>query len=213
MAFAFSILCHAAAAGALIWAQGAEEVPVGAGKGAPILISYVKTAPPRKAAKLPRPPAPAARPAAAKPPVKKKTLALKQPVMHRQFARPAPELKTSAAAIKTEAKTSEELLADPEKGKVFSAYFGRVKQTLQGHLEKNYLPYSEGRGTVTLIFILSPDGKVENVSVVGLESDADDAVKKLAIECVRSAAPFGRFPGEMGLDKIAFRVTIYFEES
>ncbi|GEM_PF-1603708 len=109
-------------------------------------------------------------------------------------------------------RSSAELLADPQKGAVFSNYFGRVKEKIHVALRKKYSAAEEGEGKVTLLFILNSQGRLQKVSVLDSQSSSSEKIKELAKECVTRAAPFENFPQELALNQIAFNVTIYFEE-
>lgn len=109
-------------------------------------------------------------------------------------------------------KSSAELLADPQKGKIFSAYFTAVKEKIFKTLKEKYDVHSSGAGDVTLVFVLNPDGQLSRVSALEKDSAQDDALKRLAVNCLKSAAPFGRFPDTLASSQIAFQVKIYFDE-
>lgn len=107
---------------------------------------------------------------------------------------------------------SAELLADPVKGRVFSGYFGFVKAKIHRSLEHERAVQDKGLGRVTLYFVLNSQGNLEAVSVLDEESNADDNAKTLAKECLIKAAPFARFPKDLSLSRIAFNVTVYFQD-
>ncbi len=103
-----------------------------------------------------------------------------------------------------------EFLFDPKKGRIFCDYFAKVKSTIHKTFERKYAGFFEGRGRVTLNFILRPDGSLDRVFVVGEETDAPRETQDFMISCVRAAAPFTSFPKELGSDKIAFKLNNLF---
>ncbi|OGW82384.1 MAG: hypothetical protein A3C47_02360 [Omnitrophica bacterium RIFCSPHIGHO2_02_FULL_51_18] len=107
---------------------------------------------------------------------------------------------------------SEDLLADPEKGRVFASYFAKIKEKIQNIVQRKYSYQNIGDGSVTLLFVLDSDGSLERVSVLEKQSTGDSHVKDFAMQCVRDSAPFGRFPKDLNLGKISFNLTILFEE-
>ena len=117
--------------------------------------------------------------------------------------------KVSAFAV----KNSEEILTDPQKGKIFLNYFGLVKQRVRRSVEKKYSGEPVGRGDVSLMFVLKSDGAVVNVFVVEKDSSADELMKDFAIRCVKDCSPFPHFPKELGMERISFNLSILFDES
>ena len=107
--------------------------------------------------------------------------------------------------------TSAEVLSDPQKGKYFIDYFAFVKKKIQDTVRGNASSENYGHGTVQLLFVLNPDGSVQDVSVVEKGSDAAALVKDFAIRCVKTAGPFGIFPKEIPSQKIAFNLSLLFE--
>jgi len=108
-------------------------------------------------------------------------------------------------------KTSAEIMADPEKGKIFVGYFSDVKKKIQQTLLDRYAHRYSGRGSVTLAFVLNARGSVEKVIVASKDARADEMLQDLAVQCLRESAPFGPFPQDLGSQKIAFNVTIFFD--
>mgnify|MGYP001593552442 CR=1 FL=1 len=111
----------------------------------------------------------------------------------------------------TRPKTSAEIMADPEKGKIFVGYFSEVKKKIQKTLLERYAHRYSGRGSVTLAFVLTAQGRVEKVIVASKDEQADEILQELAVQCLRLSAPFGKFPEGLGPQKIVFNVTIFFD--
>ncbi len=130
----------------------------------------------------------------------------------REETRSKPVVKDPAEPSSDRPKTGSELLADPAKGKIFVGYFGRVKERIYRKLLDKYRHEAGDRGSVSLAFILSPDGLVQRVSVIQKESSADPALRSLAVECLKEAAPFGAFPEEIASQPISFTLTVYFDQ-
>ena len=115
------------------------------------------------------------------------------------------------AAKKSRTRSSAEILADPKKGKVFIPYFSEVKTKIQKTLFDRYAHNGLGKGSVTLTFILNPRGFLDKVVVASRQGNVDEKLEQVAMQCLRDAAPFDRFPPELGIQRIAFNVTIFFE--
>ncbi len=112
--------------------------------------------------------------------------------------------------VEERAKSSAEILADPKKGKIFVGYFGEVRRKIQETLSERYAHRYSVRGGVALGFILNAQGFIDQVAVLGKGTDGDERLQELAVQCLRESAPFGPFPAELGSDRIAFNVTLYF---
>lgn len=108
-------------------------------------------------------------------------------------------------------RTSSEVLADPVKGKVFVHYFTDVKRRIQQVVRRKYDGADAGEGRVALYFIVDATGRLDAVTVVSAETQADPALRELAKRCVREAAPFEPFPGELRLERVSFNLSIQFE--
>ncbi len=107
-------------------------------------------------------------------------------------------------------KNSAEILADPKKGKIFVEYFTEVRRKIQETLSVRYAHRYSVRGGVALGFVLNSRGFLEKVAVLTKGTDGDARLQELATQCLRESAPFGAFPPELGADRIAFNVTLFF---
>lgn len=112
---------------------------------------------------------------------------------------------------KTRPRTGAEIMADPQKGKVFIGYFSEVKKKIQKTLVDRFSSRYSGKGSVALAFVLSSQGFVEKVSVLPKGTEGDTGLHELAVQCLNESAPFGAFPPGLGPDRIAFNVTIFFD--
>lgn len=199
---------HALAAWSLYSFEGIDRDSRGP---APIMVSYVGAPP-----SLPKSPPPAKLPP---PPVKKE--ALQAPAKVRGL----PTVFSQQPAVKNltqgknqsdaaeKPKTAAEFLSDPQKGRVYLHYFSYIKEKIHQTVLKKYSPSVHGMGEVALVFVLRSDGRLEGVTVSERDSKADTFLKKMASDFLRETAPFGPFPPELDTPKLAFNVTIYFEEN
>lgn len=202
----FSVLTHAAI--------GLSFYPVTAEHDAPVdrsvTISYLSL-PPEAPERV--------QPAAAfMPPVSKavpKALVQNKPASAvRQTPRTEPLKFTSAyqPTQRSMIRDSAEILRDPKDGKVFTSYFGTVKEKIYQVIRRKYPQQNVTKGSVTLIFILDRSGQLENVWVADKQTAADAAARDFAVRCLKGAAPFPPFPRELNIPKITFNVTVVFED-
>lgn len=119
-----------------------------------------------------------------------------------------PILQTGGGAA---VKKSEELLLDPQKGKLFSAYFTSVKTKIEHTVKDRYTREFSANGTITLFFILTADGRLENAEVIQKTGRGSDVAKEFAMGCLKASAPFGSFPRQLSSDKISFNISVRFE--
>ena len=124
-----------------------------------------------------------------------------------------PTAKSDLNADTQNVRSGSELLADPQKGKIFLDYFTVIKERVQRRVEKKYEKERLDRGDVALVFVLRSDGDLVKVYAVDKESDANDKVKEFAKQCVKECSPFPKFPKELGMEKISFNLSILFAES
>ena len=104
-------------------------------------------------------------------------------------------------------------MTDPHKGKIFLNYFGGVKERIHRTLREKYEKRKAGFGRVTLSFVLNSDGSLKDVAVNEKKSDADSAIKLLAVECLKAAAPFSAFPQDIDSKELVFDVVVLFEQT
>ena len=177
----------------------------------PIEISYVEYVAKIKPAAVPQAPPKVVR-SPAKPtaaPVKP-TSAAKKVV---RYLPPAPSLPLVAVTPVAKTKTSAELIADPQKGKIFVSYFSLVKEKIHQTLRDHYGVSGVESGSVCLYFVLDSSGKLQKGVVVEKDSDAGESLKVLAMQCLHESAPFAAFPKSLAAENIAFNVTVFFGEN
>ncbi len=177
----------------------------------PIEVSYVEYIAKIKAAEVPQaqpkvvhsPVKPTATPTRPTPPAKKVV----------RYLPPAQPLPPAAAVPVAKTKTSAELIADPQKGKVFVSYFSLVKEKIHKTLRDHYGASGVESGSVCLYFVLNSSGKLQKGVVVEKGSDAGEPLKVLAMQCLHESAPFAAFPKSLAVENIAFNVTVFFGEN
>lgn len=122
-----------------------------------------------------------------------------------------PSDKPSTETAPRAPRSGAEILADPQKGKVFIGYFSDIKTKIQNTLVARFSNRYSGKGSVAVGFVLNSEGFIEKVAVLPRAAAGDPRLEDLAVQCLRQAAPFGPFPPELGSDRIAFNVTIFFD--
>src|SRR3989338_3324444 len=222
-ALAASLALHAAAGGAYL---GSFLPSLTAPEEEPITISYVRYSPERRTPvrhqrqieQLPIAPVPKPFTAPNKAKIEKigvRPLGL-NPVkagsdpMNPVKAGPGPvrPIKRGSDPAVPLIRESRELLADPVEGRLFTNYFGAVKDKIHQTVRRKYGYRSVGRGSGALLFILRSDGALESAEVVRAYSSAGQTAREVALESLRQADPFPPFPQGIELKKISFNVTI-----
>ena len=109
-------------------------------------------------------------------------------------------------------KSAVDFMTDPEKGKIFYDYFGRLKEKIDLNLRRKYHNTEDSLGVVSLYFVLNPDGSLVKAAVIEKESDAQVELQKMALDSLKRSAPFGGFPHDLGNGPLAFNLKVYFDE-
>ena len=203
-AILFSLSIHAALGYKVLPGMLQEEVP----PQEPIQISVVSyekppvrepvVSIPKHAAKLVAKPAPAL-------PVKiPKTISLPAAkILPKSEARPVAQQQPKSAV---------DFMTDPQKGKIFFNYFGKLKERIHTHVRRKYSHTDSSLGVVTLYFVLNPDGFLARSGVLEKESDAGADLQRIALESLKRSAPFEVFPKDLGNGPVAFNLKIYFND-
>lgn len=110
----------------------------------------------------------------------------------------------------TGVRESSDFLMDPKNGKIFVDYFMKIKEKITRTIQKRYAIENGVKGSVELLFVLNSHGRLENAWVSKEKTDADEAARTFALECLKAAAPFNPFPKELGSEKISFNVAVFF---
>lgn len=118
---------------------------------------------------------------------------------------PKIRLQPSEPAMPTQAR---ELLADPKRKAVFSAYYADVKEKIEKVIRRK--GGAMGKGDVQLQFILKQNGALEGVWAADGTPGAGQTEKRFAVQCVQEAASFEPFPKELRSERIAFTLTLHF---
>ncbi len=206
-ALIFSLSLHAFC-GFAFWEGGLEAIHA---TPEPIEISLVTERPviPERKPELPKlkHELPKLKVQAAPPKTKIKTVSLTD------AKKEAPKNPAAAAASSAPVrpKTAVDFMGDPQKGKVFFDYFGKLKEKIQLNLRRKYRA-ADDLGVVTLFFVLNPDGSLVKAGVLEKGTDAGESLQKIALEALRRSAPFGNFPKDLGNGAVAFNLKVYFDE-
>lgn len=108
--------------------------------------------------------------------------------------------------------SSEELLSDPQKGKVFSRYFQAIKARIQTVAERHQRFVVRDQGKIEMYFVLNRAGLV-----ISLEARPNQASRRnpllvsRAMDIIRDSEPFQRFPAEIEAHSISFNITLVFD--
>ena len=108
--------------------------------------------------------------------------------------------------------SSEELLSDPQKGKVFSRYFQAIKARIQTVAERHQRFVVRDQGKIEMDFVLNRAGLV-----ISLEARPNQAARRnpllvsRAMDIIRDSEPFQRFPAEIEAHSISFNITLVFD--
>ncbi|MCM8793862.1 MAG: hypothetical protein NC898_05320, partial [Candidatus Omnitrophica bacterium] len=106
-------------------------------------------------------------------------------------------------AIKEAVKTMERI----EKADVVNEYYLGLSERLMEYISRNYIGIGI-KGDVQVFFTLNSDGTLEGEPVI--VGEVDPYLKNLAIQCVKSAGPYPRFPPEMVDPKHTFNILLSF---
>lgn len=109
-------------------------------------------------------------------------------------------------------KTAMDFMTDPQKGKVFENYFGKLKEKIHISLRRTYRDAGDMPGVVTLYFVLNPEGNLVRAGILEKDSDAGASLQQTALDSLKRSAPFGDFPPDLGNGPVAFSLKVYFDE-
>lgn len=92
----------------------------------------------------------------------------------------------------------------------YKSYYQIIREKIRKQAYRNYRRLEEGE--VFLTFILSPSGELIESSVNHDKSTGGLYLRQIALESVRSSAPFPEFPPKLkNKDRLSFNVIISFE--
>ncbi|OGX25927.1 MAG: hypothetical protein A2787_08285 [Omnitrophica WOR_2 bacterium RIFCSPHIGHO2_01_FULL_48_9] len=68
------------------------------------------------------------------------------------------------------------------------------------------------KGKVYLTFVLSSDGSLKQIQVIGDKTTANAYVQQIGLNIIKEASPFAAFPGNFNYPEISFNMEISFEK-
>ncbi len=94
--------------------------------------------------------------------------------------------------------------------KDYISYYQLIREKIRRSLKSRYRSYY-GEGDVGLIFTLSSNGTLISSTVDPSVSTHESALVNAAIQSLKDAAPFARFPKALTLPRMSFTVTVSFK--
>lgn len=100
---------------------------------------------------------------------------------------------------------------DIEKGSSpsYISYYQVVREKIRRAAYRNYSRTEVGEAYLS--FIITNDGKLEDVVLIDDKSSASRYLKEVALRSVYQAAPFPNFPKQLDYAQLSFKVVISFE--
>ncbi len=106
-----------------------------------------------------------------------------------------PEAKTAAAASSIE--------------KIYTSYYKLINEQLRRAIINP--PYFAS-GEVAVSFIISADGRLQNVKVVNESSPETSFLRETAVRIINNASPFPPFPDDLQRQQLTFNIVICFKD-
>jgi outer membrane biosynthesis protein TonB len=97
-----------------------------------------------------------------------------------------------------------------EKESLYLDYYRSIREEISRFTLENYSRYI-ACGEVCLYFVLSADGRLQEIRVVEERSSPNRLLKDVARKSVQQAAPFLSFPEGLTQEQLSFNVIIAFE--
>ena len=91
----------------------------------------------------------------------------------------------------------------------YISYYQIVREKIRRAAYQNYTRTETGE--VYLSFIISNDGYLKDVRLVGEKSSPSLYLREIALRSIRDASPFPNFPKELDYPQLSFNVIISFE--
>ncbi len=88
-------------------------------------------------------------------------------------------------------------------------YYQIVREKIRRSAYQNFTHNETGE--VYISFIISNDGLIKDVRLVGEKTSANDYLKNIALSSVNDASPFPNFPKELDYPQLSFNIIISFE--
>jgi len=104
-------------------------------------------------------------------------------------------------------KEAEKALERIEQADTFNEYYLSLSERLMQYVAENYIGLGI-EGDVQVFFTLKSDGTLIGEPVV--VGEVDPYLKNLAIQCVKSAGPYPRFPTQLAEPKHTFNILLSF---
>jgi outer membrane biosynthesis protein TonB len=98
--------------------------------------------------------------------------------------------------------------SEKDKKQALLTYYNIIREKIRTQLHSHALGH--GFSDITLLFVVSPDGKIRTLD--SQHSASDPQAKRTFLRRVRGAQPFPHFPAELGPDPIKFSLTVQFSE-
>jgi outer membrane biosynthesis protein TonB len=132
-----------------------------------------------------------------------------------KIEKPAPaETEQAKANLPSEAK-KQETVAIPKEVSTqevphYLDYYSIIRLQIRAKLSRSYQHFV-AMGDVYLFFCLDREGRLLEAKVIDEKSNANNYLKKVALQSLLDAAPFPRFPEGLTLSQVTFSVIISFE--
>ncbi len=91
----------------------------------------------------------------------------------------------------------------------YISYYQIVREKIRRAAYQNYSSSEEGE--VYLSFIISTDGRLQEVRLVEEKSSPKPYLREIALSSIKDASPFPNFPKELDYPQLSFNVIISFE--
>jgi len=124
---------------------------------------------------------------------------------------PAPAEKADKFAPKIAPLDNAKKQAHIKSTKDYVNYYQLIREKIRKRLKSNYRTYLN-EGEITLVFTLTSDGRLIDVSVAGAAADNYAPLADVATRSVREASPFPPFPKALSLPEMSFDLTVTFKK-
>lgn len=104
-------------------------------------------------------------------------------------------------------KEAEQALQRVEKSDAYNEYYLVLSDRLMQYVADNYIGVGAD-GEAQVFFTLKSDGTIDGEPVV--VGEVNSVLKNLAVQCVKSAGPYPRFPAEIAEPKQTFNILLSF---
>ena len=91
----------------------------------------------------------------------------------------------------------------------FKNYYQLVRNKIKQVAYKKFIGYDEG--VIYVSFIIGANGNLKNLKIIEEESARSSYLIKVALQSIKQASPYPKFPKEIRLPELSFRVPISFE--